>query len=122
ALAEDQPVLLLAVEVRRDERPDAGQALALEANREPAVPLLLDELVRAVIPDLDGACAVVALRDLALELRVLDRVVLDVDGEVLRARLEGDALGDGPRGEGAVALEPEVVVEPPRVVALDDED
>ena len=38
------------------------------------------------------------------------------------ARLERHALRHRPRGERAVALEPEVVVEPPRVVALDDED
>ena len=80
------------------------------------------ELVRAVVPDLDRAGAVLALRDLALELRVLDRVVLDVDGEVLLAGLERHALRHRPGRERAVALEAEVVVEPPRVVALDDED
>ena len=49
-------------------------------------------------------------------------MVLDVDGQVALARLERDALGDGPARERAVALEAEVVVEPPRVVALHDED
>ena len=80
------------------------------------------ELVRALVPDLDRAGAVLALRDLALELRVLDRVVLDVDGEVLLAGLERHALRHRPGRERAVALEAEVVVEPARVVALDDED
>ena len=89
---------------------------------QPPVTLPLDQLERAVVPDLDGARAVVARRDLALERRVVERMVLDVDGERTLAGLEGDALGDGPRGERAFQLEPEVVVEPSRVVALDDED
>src|SRR5207244_6245760 len=90
--------------------------------RQPAVLLLLDELVRALVPDLDGARAVVPLRDLALEARVLERMVLDVHGEVLLARLERHALRHRPARERAVALEAEVVVEPPRIVPLDDED
>src|SRR5207248_3221544 len=60
--------------------------------------------------------------DLALEAPVLERMVLDVDGEVLLARLERNALRHRPRGEDAVALEAEVVVKPPRVVPLHDED
>ena len=94
----------------------------MEPDGQPAVGLLLDELVRAVIPDLDRAGAVVALRDLALERRVLERMVLDVHGEMLLAGLERHALRHGPRGEHAVALEAEVVVEAPRVVPLHDED
>ena len=53
---------------------------------------------------------------------VVERVVLDVDGERALAGLERHALRHRPARERAVALEPEVVVEPPGVVALDDED
>jgi hypothetical protein len=49
-------------------------------------------------------------------------VVLDVDGEVLLARLQRDALRHGPARESAVPLEAEVVVQPPGIVALHDED
>jgi hypothetical protein len=49
-------------------------------------------------------------------------VVLDVHGEVLLPRLERHALRHRPARKGAVALETEVVVQPPGVVALDDED
>ena len=94
----------------------------MQADGEAAVVLLLDELVGAAVPDLDRAGAVVALRDLARERRVVERVILDVHRERALARLEGDALRHRPRGERAVPLEPEVVVEAPRVVALDDED
>ena len=60
--------------------------------------------------------------NLALERRVVERMVLDVDGQVALPGLERDALRDGPARQRAVPLEAEVVVEPARVVALDDED
>ena len=49
-------------------------------------------------------------------------MVLDVDGEVTLTGLERDPVRHRPARERAVALEPEVVVEPARVVALNDED
>ena len=119
---EEQPVLLVAVEVRRHERPDALEPLAVEPDREAAVPLLLEQLVGAAVPDLDRAGAVLARRDLALEVAVVERVVLDVHGEVPLAGLERHALRHGPARERAVPLEPEVVVEPAGVVALDHEE
>src|SRR5262249_31545807 len=91
-------------------------------NGELPVGLLLDELVDAAVPDLDGARAVLAGRDLAGEGGVVERVILDVDGEGTRAGLERHALGHGPGSEDAVPLEAEVVVEPAGIVALDDED
>src|SRR5439155_22545382 len=121
-LLEQQPVLGIAVELRRHERPEAVESLAVEVHGQPAVLLLLDELVGALVPDLDSTGAVLALRDLALESRVVERVILDVDGERPLARLERHALRHGPACEGAVTLETEVVVEPASVVALDDED
>src|SRR5262249_23066120 len=93
ALPQDQPVLLLAVEPRGDERPAAGGALPVQATGRPAVPLLLEELVAATVPDLDRPGAVLALRDLPFETCVLQRMVLDVDGEMLLARLERHTLG-----------------------------
>jgi hypothetical protein len=97
-------------------------ALPVEADGQTAVALLLEELVRAGVPDLDRARAVLALGDLALEAGVVERMVLDVHGEVPLARLERHALRHRPGEEDAVALEPEVVVEAARIMALDDED
>src|SRR6185312_13819471 len=121
-LAHDQPVLLVAVHTGRDQRPEAVQALAAQAHRQAAVALLLDRLVVAAVPDLDRPAAVLALRDLALEVRVVERVVLDVHGQVALALAQRDALGDGPARERAVALDAEVEVQAAGVVALDDED
>ena len=121
-LAQQQPVPLLAAELRRDERPGPFEALAVQPHGQAAVGLLLHELVGAPVPDLDRAGAVVPLRDLAFEARVVERMILDMDGQDAHARLERHALRHGPRGERPVALEPEVVVEVAGVVALDDED
>src|SRR5207248_10445723 len=107
ALADDQPVLRVARELCRDEGPRAVQPRALEPDGQAAVPLLLDELVRAGIPDLDGPRAVLALRDHAFEAGVLERVVLDVDGEVLLAGLERDTLRHCPARERPIPLEAE---------------
>ena len=45
-------------------------------------------------------------------------MILDVHGEMLLAGLERDSLRHRPRDENAVALQAEVVVEPPRVMPL----
>jgi hypothetical protein len=108
--------------VRRDERPCPFEALAVEADGQPAVTLLLDELERAAIPDLDRAGAVLARRNRPLEARVLERMILDVHRKMLLSRLERHALRDGPARERAIDLEAEVVVQAPRVVPLHDED
>ena len=59
-LAQQQPVLRVAVERGRHERPHAVEPLAVQPDGQPAVALLLEELVRPAIPDLDRAGAVLA--------------------------------------------------------------
>ena len=119
---DQQPVLLLAVHVRGHERPAPLQLLAVQVERQLPVRLLLEQVVGAVVEDLDRPAAVLALRDLAVERRVLERVVLDVHRERLRARLERHALRHGPGRERPASLQAEVVVQPAGVVALHDED
>jgi hypothetical protein len=94
----------------------------VQPDRETAVALLLHELVRAVVPDLDRAGAVLALRDHTFECRVLEWVIFDVHRQRALPGLQRNALRHGPARKCTVALEPEVVVEPTGVVALDDED
>src|SRR5262249_25142620 len=65
---------------------------------------------------------VLALRDRPLERSVLERVVLDVDGEPLLRRIEARPLRHRPALEDAVELESEVVVEPARGVLLHAEE
>ena len=63
-LPQEQPVLRIAVEVT-PERASRRRRGALRESRtvEPAVALLLEEVVRAAIPDLDGSRAVLSGRD-----------------------------------------------------------
>ena len=93
----------------------------MQPHGEPAVSLLLEELVRALVPDLDGAGAVLAGRDHALEVGVVEWVVLDVHRKMPLPLAKRNALRDCPARESTVALEPKVVVEPPGGVALNDE-
>ena len=49
-------------------------------------------------------------------------MILDVDRKVLLSGLQRDAFRHRPAGKRTVTLEPEVVVQVPRVMALDHED
>ena len=93
----------------------------MEPYREPAVALLFEEVVRASIPDLDRARSVLSRRDHSREIGVLERVILDVHREMALALAQRNPLRYRPARESAVSLEPEVVVEATRVVALDHE-
>ena len=62
-----------------------------------------------------------ALGDAPLEAAVLERVVLGVHGEVVAARVPGQAPRQRPGQQHAVVLQPQVPVEPPRVMLVDDE-
>ncbi len=80
-----------------------------------------DRLPRPGVPHDDVAAAVLTGRDHALEVEVLDGVVLHVHRQAAHLRVEGRALGHGPAHQHAVDLEPEVVVEAARPVPLHDE-
>src|SRR5262249_7796636 len=96
-------------------------ALAAQTHGQPSVTLLLEQLVRAAVPDLDGARTVLPGRNRSFEGRVVERMILDVDCEHTLAPRERDALRHGPAREGSVALEPQVVMEAARVVPRHDE-
>ena len=81
----------------------------------------LVQLVGAAVPDLHRSRAVLALRDLAVEVEVLERVVLGTDREVVALRILRDPLRDRPRSQRAVVLEPQVPVQRPGVVLLHHE-
>ena len=103
-----------------DERVAPAHALAVELRDH----LVVAELLRVVgprVPDLHGPAAVLALRDLALELEVLERMVLGVHGQAVLLRVLGHAAREGPRRQRPLVLEPQVPVEPAGVVLLDHE-
>ena len=90
-------------------------------NSGTAVRLLLQQLVRARVPDLHRPRAVLPGGDLALEARVGERVILGAHGEAPLARHGWEAARERPAGEHAAALEPQVVVQAAGGVALNDE-
>ena len=110
----DHPVLAAGLK----ENVAALQSLPVKGDHHLAI-RPLDGLVGSFVPDQHLAPAVLALRYLAGELEVFERVVLDVDRQVVLLGVGRDALGDRPRNTDAVFLEPEVPVEPPGVVLLD---
>ena len=83
-------------------------------------PVLVEVAVGPGVPH-DHGTGPVALADHALEVGVVERVVLHLDREALLARVGRGSLRHRPRAQRPVDLEPEVVVEPRGVVLLDHE-
>ena len=127
ALLDQQPLVLLVVAgpARVHEHPAALQPLAGDPDLELA---LLQPLVRVAdrlpgpgVPEHDGAASVLSLGDGALEVAVLQGVVLHVDGEAADLGVQAGSLGDRPAEQHAVELEPQVVVQAACGVLLDAE-
>src|SRR5262249_3189938 len=75
-------------------------------------------VVGSTVPDDAVAGAVLAVGDAALEVAVLERVILGLHREPLLCRVVARALRRGPAGEDAIDLEPDVVVKPCGVVLV----
>src|ERR1700732_2658714 len=78
-------------------------------------------LPSAAVPDDHRARAIFALRNISLEIKVFDRVVLGADRKPLFADREARAFGDRPAFQDSVDLEPQIVMQPARRVFLNDE-
>ena len=126
---DEQPVILAlctkAIALHADECPVALELLAVEYEFELAVAQafihIRDRLPRALVPDHHGTAAVLAFRDGSLEAAVLDRVVLDLDGEALVGDDVARPLSDRPAFEHAAPAKAKVVVEARGGVLLNDE-
>jgi hypothetical protein len=114
------------VVLQADQRPLALHAFAMHHDLELALGdlalrIFALRLPRAAVPQLHGAAAILAGRNHAFEGAVFDGMIFDLDGEPLGRRIERRHLGDRPTLIDAVEFQPEVVMEPRRVMALDDE-
>ena len=78
-------------------------------------------LPSALVPEHDRTAAVLSLGNQTLEVRVLDGMVLDHDGQALVAGIVGGSLGHGPAQEDPLPLQAKVVVHPRGDVILDYE-
>ncbi len=104
----------------REQAVAPAQPLAMEGDLD----LLLLPLVhveRALVPDRHRAGAVLTLRDLTVELEVLERVVLGAHREPVLRRVRRDPVRDRPRRERPIVLEAQVPVQAGGVVLLHDE-
>ena len=107
------------------ERPLSVELVAAQLEQE--LPLLeafaprLERNPLAAIPHDHAAGAVVPGRDDPLEVAVLERMILDFDGEALVGLVVRRPLRHRPRAEDAVHLQPQIEVEIPRGVLVDDE-
>ena len=75
----------------------------------------------ATVPQHDRAAAVFLLRDRSFEITIIERVILNLDGEALITRIERRPARHGPGFEHPVDFEAKVIVQTRRVVLLDDE-
>src|SRR5216684_4719006 len=114
--AVDHPILAIGLE----EHVPALHSLSVQRDHDLAIRPLLG-LVRTAVPDLHGATAVLALWDLTREVDVVQRVVLDVDGEVVLLGVRRDSSGHGPRDKYPILLEPEIPVQASRGMLLHHE-
>ena len=126
-LAFDQEPVLVPLALSRahaHEMPAAVEFLALEIEDEVTLGVGLVRIAvrdpASPIPDHDGTAAILAFRDRALEGVVFDRMIFDADSKTLFVRIEARAARHRPALHHAVELEPQIVVQPPRRVLLND--
>ncbi len=127
ALLDEQPVVgaVARPALQSHQHPVAVQLLAVQREFEHALferllRIALQRLPGAAIPQQHRAAAVFALRDHPLEPAVVERMVLDLDRQAFFVRVEARAFRDRPAFQNPVELQPEIVVQPPRRVLLDD--
>src|SRR4029077_2906263 len=114
--AVDHPIL--AVRPKQDVA--ALHALSVENDHHLAFGPFFG-VVGPAVPDRDVAGAVVAGRNVARVVDVSEGMVLDVHGQVVLLRVGWHAFRNRPGDKHSITLQPEVPVEPARVVLLDTE-
>ena len=119
-------MFLARLAVHPDQMPATFKLFAIELEVEMALlqaPVrIADRRPRPLVPYDDRAAAVFALGDRALEIGVFQRMVFDSDGKALFARNEARATCYRPALQHAVESQPEIVVQPGRVMLLHDKE
>ncbi|MCY1516203.1 hypothetical protein D9M68_508230 [compost metagenome] len=124
-LEEDPRFRLVARPGDADQLPAAGQLFAGQVEHQlagcHARTRVADRRPRAAVPDNDRAGTVLFRWNLAFEIRIVERMVFDMDGHALFGRVVAGPLGHGPAQQHAVQFEPEIVVQAPRPMLLHHE-
>ena len=98
-----------------------GPELQIAARELAFAVAVLEHFERADVPQHHAARAVVALGNVAFEVAIADRVILDMHRQLLRQWDLGWALWNGPALQRAADLKPQIVMQAGRVVALDEQ-
>src|SRR5690606_39803013 len=115
---DQQPLLLVAIarQPGAHQGPVPDQLLADQGELHLALPVGLARvtvgLPDAVVPDNDVAPTVLPLGDTAFKAAIADGVIFHVHRQPLVLGVEAWSLGDRPTHQGAIELQPEVIVQP----------
>src|SRR5262249_22526498 len=111
--------------VHAHEMPSPMQLLAVQGESKMTFFVALMRVAfrvpAAAVPNHDSAAAILSPRDGPLECVVFDRMIFHVDRNALLVRNEAGAAGDRPALHHAIELEPQIIVQAPSGVFLDDE-
>ena len=97
----------------------AGELAALQPDRH-MTGFVAEDSGRALIPDDHRAAAALLSLVHALEVARLQRVVAGWHGQPAHCRIKGWPLGNGPRAQDLADLDPEIEMQPRRVMNLHD--
>src|SRR5690625_2521242 len=123
---DEQPVILFFARLSRhpDKMPAPEELFAVDAEFEVS---LLHSLLRinerlppATIPEKDSAAAIFILWDRPFEITIFERVILGLDRQTFLARHEAWALGHGPAFQHAIHFQTKIVMQPARIMFLDE--
>src|SRR5262245_8974937 len=124
---DQQPVAAfaaLAVMAQTHQYPGALQFFPSEREAELALAQRLGRVLIArpetTIPQHDGAATILALRNGAFEVTVIERMIFGFDGKPPVLGIKRGALGHGPRLEDAIDLETQIKVQASRCMFLHD--
>jgi hypothetical protein len=127
ALVDQHPLLARALRPKADQREVAAQLLAEQVEVQVACFDGFDRIVGVgqtpctPVPHGHIAAPILASGDHAFEVEVAERMVFDVDGHPLGCRVERRTLRHGPTEQHGSGLEPQVIVQSTRSVALHHE-
>ncbi len=74
----------------------------------------------SLVPDDYGPGTVGTLGNIAFELRIVQGMVFDMDGQAFFGRIKTRSAGNGPAPQHAVVFEAQVIVQPPGIVFVND--
>ncbi|MNZ55952.1 hypothetical protein D3C78_738880 [compost metagenome] len=120
---DQHPLLFFAIQVGAKQVPHPGQLLALQTKAQLALGVSLTgisfRLPDATVPDDDITGAVMPFGYAALEVGVVERVVLDMHRQAADLRVKRWSFGDCPAFQGAIEFQAKVIVQVAGVVFLD---